>query len=46
MALLIRLLLTKILPARLAWVVAAFVFGRALAARRETTTVTTRRDVR
>ena len=31
----IRLLLTKFLPARLAWVVAAFVLGRALAGRRE-----------
>jgi hypothetical protein len=34
MGTIIRLLFTKLLPGRLAWVVAAFVVGRALAARR------------
>jgi hypothetical protein len=46
MGTLIRLLLTRLLPARLAWVVAAFVLGRALAARREATTAITPRVVR
>ena len=35
MAMLLRLLLTKLLPARTMWVLAAFVLGRAVAARRE-----------
>ena len=48
MGTLFRLLLTKLLPARLAWVVAVYVFGRALATRRAsvTSTATTRRVVR
>jgi hypothetical protein len=41
MGMLIRLLLTKFLPARLAWIVAAFVFARALAGRRERAAGTT-----
>lgn len=44
MGMILRLLLTKLLPARLAWVVAAFVFGRALAARRRPEAVPVRRD--
>jgi hypothetical protein len=35
MGMLIRLLLTKLLPARLGWVVAAYVMARALASRQE-----------
>jgi hypothetical protein len=42
---LVRLLLTRILPARLAWVVAAFVIGRLLASRSETMTTTTTRRI-
>jgi hypothetical protein len=45
MGLILRLLLTRILPARLAWVAVAFVLGRLLAARNETTVTTTRRTV-
>jgi hypothetical protein len=41
MGMLIRLLLTKSLPARLAWIVAAFVLGRAIAGRQERTAGTT-----
>jgi hypothetical protein len=35
MGMLIQLLLTKFLPVRFAWIVGAFVFARALAARRQ-----------
>lgn len=41
-----RLLLTKLLPARLTWVIATLVLGRALAARRAATVTTTRRVTR
>jgi hypothetical protein len=46
MGILVKILLTKFLPARLAWVAAAFVLGRALAARREAVPVPSRRPYR
>ncbi len=42
MGMILRLLLTKLLPGRLAWVVTAFVIGRALAAHRQPSPVPVR----
>lgn len=46
MGMILRLLLTRLLPARFAWVVTAFVLGRALAARRRPQPVPVRPDRR
>ncbi|MFN8620838.1 MAG: hypothetical protein U0869_08860 [Chloroflexota bacterium] len=42
MGMILRLLLTRLLPGRLAWVVAAFLFSKAMAARRQQTPVPVR----